>query len=114
MPTQNVDFIALMARSGLTAPQIAGLCGVNVRTVRRWRAGESPAPLAAIVVLELIARQGMSVATTLGVAALDEWVKQIVLGMREDGLSAIQRRLRLGYGVIARILAEQTTWCNRQ
>lgn len=106
MPIPNADFIALMARARLTPTQIAGLCGVNVRTVRRWKSGESPAPLAAIVVLEVIAQHGMSMATTLNVVALDAWVRDIVLGMRGDGMSAIQRRLKLGYGVIGRILTK--------
>lgn len=104
MPTPNAEFNDLVARSRLTPAQIAGVCGVTVRTVRRWRSGASPAPLAATVILEVIAQQGMSGVTTLGVVALDEWVRQIVLGMREDGLCAVQRRLRLGYGVIGRIL----------
>lgn len=70
MPTPNADFIDLMARAGLTPAQVAGLCGVTVRTVRRWRAGASPAPLAAVVVLEVVAQHGLTMAATLNVAAL--------------------------------------------
>lgn len=96
----------LMDATGMTCAQIATLMDVNPRTVRRWRSGESTAPLAAILVLSIIERHGMTTAATLCVPELENWITAMVMDLHREGhgLSGIQRKMGIGYGIIARTL----------
>lgn len=96
----------LMLKTGMTGAQVALLFSVNERTIRRWRSGESPTPLAATLVLSIILKHGMTTAATLGVPELEKWVTTMVLAMSAEGqgLCGIQRNLGVGYGVAARII----------
>lgn len=97
---------ALMDATGMSCAHVAALMGVNPRTVRRWRSGASPAPLAVLVILSMVERHGMTVAATLGVPELENWIRAMVTELHRDGhgLSGIQRKMGIGYGVAARML----------
>src|SRR3569623_749637 len=99
----------LIAAAGRTPPQIAALFDVTPRTVRRWRSGATPAPLAAVMQMGLLADPGPRLKSHHDCAqtrlAARAWV------MRHDGLSAIHRRLGIGYGDAARMLSDGAPQC---
>lgn len=97
-------FQKLIQKTRLTPLQIAALCNVTPRTVRRWRSGAGIPPQAAVILLELIARHGVRVASELDSPTLASWLAGLIRDMRGESLSMIQRRLGCGYGVIARAL----------
>ena len=99
----------LIAAAGLTPPQIAALFDVTPRTVRRWRSGATPAPLAAVMLLGLLAEHGPRLLSTHVCA--QTWLAALAWDMRHDGLSAIHRRLGIGYGDAARMLSDGAPQC---
>lgn len=103
----TMDIDDLIARSGLTPAETALLCGVSMRTVRRWRTGENAVPMSTVVLLELLAKHGLSLAGASELAVLDDWLGEIVRRMAGAGLSSVQRRLGCGYGVAARLMERQ-------
>lgn len=98
-------FKQLIQKTRLTPIQIAALCGVSPRTLRRWRSGAGIPPQAAVILLELIARHGVRVASEIDSPTLSGWLAGLIRDMRGESLCMIQRRLGCGYGVIARALA---------
>lgn len=57
-PAQNLDFVAALAalttRHQLTEPQAAGLLGVPVFTLRKWRTGTRAPSAAAVRLVEVL------------------------------------------------------------
>src|SRR3569833_2660008 len=90
----------LIAAAGLTPPQIAALFDVTPRTVRRWRSGATPAPLAAVMLLGLLAEHGPRLLSTPVCA--QTWLAALAWDMRHDVLSSFHRRLGIGFGDAAR------------
>lgn len=97
-------FDKLITKTGLTQIQISELCGVTTRTLRRWRSGKTIPPQAAIILLELIGRHGVRLASEINSPTLAIWLAGLIRDMRGESLCTIQRRLGCGYGVIARAL----------
>lgn len=96
----------LIKQTGLTTTQVAELCGVTTRTLRRWRSGTATPPRAAIILLELIERHGVRLASDVDSPTLAAWLVGLIRDMRGESLCTIQRRLGCGYGVISRALRE--------
>lgn len=99
MPT---EFDALVVRARLTTAQTAALCGVNPRTVRRWRSGRFSPRKSAVILLSVIIEHGLHMVARQPAAL--EFLLSMIEAMKNDGLSQIQRKTGIGYGVIARTL----------
>ncbi|MFZ5565886.1 MAG: hypothetical protein ACOY95_02670 [Pseudomonadota bacterium] len=99
-------FNRLISQTQLTPEQVARLCDVTPRTLRRWRSGVVTPPQAAVILLELIKHHGVRMASDLDSPTLAAWLAGLIRDMRGESLCTIQRRLGCGYGVISRALRE--------
>src|SRR3569833_3405286 len=99
----------LIAAAGLTPPQIAALIDVTPRTVRRWRSGATPAPLAAVMLLGLLAEHGPRLLSTHVCA--QTWLAALAWDMRHDGLNTIHRRQKNKNSNTTRMLSDGAPQC---
>ncbi len=104
--TDTNDINKLLKEAGLTPEQMAVMCGVNHRTVHNWCAGRSRPRTSDLLLLSIIARNGLRIVTT-DPLAFDFLVTMIEALVRDGhGIVAVHRRLGCGYGDANRLIEQ--------